>query len=47
MKLYAPWEKAFINSPELVFQTKVGILVASLFVGLFGYFWLRFVAKSK
>ena len=47
MKLYAQREKAFLNSPELVFQTKVGILVASLFVGLFGYFWLRFVAKSK
>lgn len=47
MKLYAPWEKAFINSPELVFQAKVGILAASLFAGLFGYFWLQFVAKSK
>ena len=38
---------AFINSPELIFQAKVGILVASLFAGLFGYFWLRFVAKSR
>jgi len=38
---------AFINSPELIFQAKVGILAASLFAGLFGYFWLRFVAKSK
>jgi len=38
---------AFINNPELIFQAKVGILVASLFAGLFGYFWLRFVAKSK
>lgn len=38
---------AFINSPELIFQAKVGILSASLFAGLFGYFWLRFVAKSK
>ena len=38
---------AFINSPELVFQAKVGILAASLFAGLFGYFWLRFVAKSQ
>ena len=37
---------AFINSPELVFQAKVGILAASLFAGLFGYSWLRFVAKS-
>ena len=38
---------AFINNPELIFQAKVGILVASLFAGLFGYFWLRFVAKSR
>ncbi|CAA6812897.1 MAG: Na+/H+ antiporter NhaA type [uncultured Sulfurovum sp.] len=38
---------AFINNPELIFQAKVGILAASLFAGLFGYFWLRFVAKSK
>jgi NhaA family Na+:H+ antiporter len=38
---------AFISSPELVFQAKVGILAASLFAGLFGYFWLRFVAKSQ
>ena len=37
---------AFINSPELIFQAKVGILAASLFAGLFGYSWLRFVAKS-
>ena len=38
---------AFVGSTELVFQAKVGILAASLFAGLFGYFWLRFVAKSK
>jgi len=38
---------AFINSPELIFQAKIGILVASLFAGFFGYFWLRFIAKSK
>ena len=38
---------AFINAPELIFQAKVGILAASLFAGLFGYFWLRFIAKSK
>ena len=37
---------AFVASPEFVFQAKVGILAASLFAGLFGYFWLRFVAKS-
>jgi NhaA family Na+:H+ antiporter len=37
---------AFLNTPELVFQAKVGILAASLFAGIFGYMWLRFVAKS-
>jgi NhaA family Na+:H+ antiporter len=37
---------AFIGSPEFIFQAKVGILAASLFAGLFGYFWLRFIAKS-
>jgi len=37
---------AFPNSPELVFQAKIAILSASLFAGLFGYLWLRFVAKS-
>ncbi|MGB5505427.1 MAG: Na+/H+ antiporter NhaA [Sulfurovum sp.] len=36
---------AFVNSPELIFQAKVGILAASLFAGLFGYSWLRFIAK--
>lgn len=36
---------AFINNPELIFQAKVGILAASLFAGLFGYFWLRYIAK--
>lgn len=37
---------AFVNNPELIFQAKVGILCASLFSGLFGYFWLKFVAKK-
>ncbi|MEA1914275.1 MAG: Na+/H+ antiporter NhaA, partial [Campylobacterota bacterium] len=37
---------AFINTPELIFQAKVGILTASLFAGLFGFFWLKYVAKS-
>jgi len=37
---------AFENIPEFIFQAKIGILSASLFAGLFGYFWLRFVAKS-
>ena len=38
---------AFMGRPDLIFQAKVGILAASLFAGLFGYLWLRFVAKSK
>ncbi len=37
---------AFLGNAELIFQAKVGILVASLFTGLFGFFWLRYVAKS-
>ncbi len=37
---------AFLNTPELIFQAKIGILAASLFAGLFGYFWLRYIAKS-
>lgn len=38
-------ELAFINNPELIFQAKIGILAASLSAGLFGYLWLRFIAK--
>jgi len=38
---------AFINSPELIFQAKVGILSASLFSGLFGYFWLKSVSSKN
>jgi len=37
---------AFVATPTLVFQAKIGILTASLFAGLFGFIWLRFVAKS-
>jgi NhaA family Na+:H+ antiporter len=37
---------AFIHSQELIFQAKVGVLVASLFAGIFGYLWLRVVAKK-
>ena len=36
---------AFINSPELIFQAKVGILTASLLAGTLGFIWLRFIAK--
>ena len=38
---------AFVGNDALIFQAKVGILAASLFAGLFGYFWLRFVAKRS
>jgi len=38
---------AFIGNPELIFQAKIGILSASLFAGLFGYFWLRFVGRKQ
>ena len=38
---------AFINNPELIFQAKVGILGASLFAGLFGFFWLKYIAKTE
>jgi NhaA family Na+:H+ antiporter len=38
---------AFAGNSELIFQAKVGILAASLFAGLFGYFWLRLVAKKS
>ena len=36
---------AFLGNTELIFQAKVGILAASLFAGLFGFFWLKYVAK--
>ncbi len=38
---------AFMGSPELIFQAKIGILAASLFAGLFGYTWLRLFSKEK
>jgi NhaA family Na+:H+ antiporter len=37
---------AFIGNEALIFQAKVGILCASLFAGLFGFIWLRYIAKS-
>jgi len=37
---------AFMGSDTLIFQAKIGILCASLFSGLFGYIWLRFIVKS-
>jgi NhaA family Na+:H+ antiporter len=38
---------AFMGNDELIFQAKVGILAASLFAGLFGYLWLRFISKGN
>jgi len=40
-------ELAFLGNPDSIFQAKIGILTASLFAGLFGYFWLRYVAKNS
>lgn len=37
---------AFVASPEFILQAKVGILCASLFAGLFGFFWLKYIAKK-
>jgi NhaA family Na+:H+ antiporter len=37
---------AFVDQDSLVFQAKVGILTASILAGLFGFIWLRFIAKS-
>ncbi len=39
-------ELAFVANPEILFQAKIGILLASLFAGLFGFLWLRFVANK-
>ena len=36
---------AFLGNEEFIFQAKIGILAASLFAGLFGFFWLKYVAK--
>jgi len=40
-------ELGFAGQPELILQAKIGILSASLFAGIFGYCWLRFVATKK
>lgn len=37
---------AFMGYDDLIFQAKVGILAASLFSGLFGYFWLKRVGNK-
>ena len=38
---------AFVGNEAFIFQAKVGILTASLFAGIFGYVWLRFIAKAS
>jgi len=38
---------AFIDNAELIFQAKIGVLIASLSAGLTGFFWLKYVAKHK
>jgi len=38
---------AFVGNAELIFQAKIGILSASLFAGLFGFFWLRYFSKEQ
>ena len=38
---------AFIGDPELIFEAKVGVLLASMLSGFLGYFILRTVAKDN
>ena len=38
---------AFVGNQSLIFQAKIGILCASIFSGLFGYFWLRMQKNSS
>ena len=38
---------AFLGNEVLIFQAKIGILAASLFAGLFGFFWLKYTTKSR
>mgnify|MGYP002629173398 CR=1 FL=1 len=38
---------AFLGNESFIFQAKVGILAASLFAGLFGFIWLRYVASRN
>ncbi len=38
---------AFSSSEIMIFQAKIGILSASLFSGLFGFFWLKYFAKKS
>ncbi|WXT99748.1 MAG: Na(+)/H(+) antiporter NhaA [Catillopecten margaritatus gill symbiont] len=38
---------AFLGSPDFIFQAKVGVLAASLFSGVAGFIWLKYIAKSE
>jgi len=38
---------AFSGDSELILQAKMGILIASLFAGVAGFIWLRFIAKKS
>lgn len=38
---------AFLNVPDFIFQAKVGVLAASLFSGMSGYLWLKYIAKNN
>ena len=38
---------AFAGKSEFIFQAKIGILAASLFAGIFGFIWLRYIASSS
>ena len=38
---------AFYGDEAMVFQAKVGILVASIFSGFIGYFWLKIIADKR
>lgn len=38
---------AFLGQPELIFQAKIGVLVASLVAGTVGYLWLRATTEIK
>jgi len=40
-------ELAFYGNATAIFQAKIGILAASLFAGILGFIWLRFIAKSS
>ncbi|HIE55457.1 MAG TPA: Na+/H+ antiporter NhaA [Chromatiaceae bacterium] len=40
-------ELAFTGDEQGLLMAKTGILMASLFAGLSGYFWLRFIARKK